>query len=427
MNKYLLAILKEINTIIIPGLGALTITNTDTGEIMFMPYLKHDDGKLAAHIAEKEGWEENDAINVISKYVREILSDLDQGKSYDMFQFGTFFKNDDGDIDFKTWDNSNTKVEKEPAKKITKKTEVQEEKVVAPKVEKKKEAVKKVKAKVYKAETKKEKVVTPKLEKKKETVKKEKITTPKVEKPEKKTEVKKESPKMEKKVKIASTAKVEEENQIKKAPEKKLDIAAKEEIARGSAKLEKLRKEQEEKPSKKKRGAGFWVLTSILIIIIAGSVAIMFNFNNIQQHIPFLASEKTEKHTVDHLEEMKKMMNGEDDSEIVEEEIIEEEINDEENSSEETNIEPVEEKIIETEPEVEPNTNSSLPYHIIVGAFGSESNANRLADKLRSEGNTVRVGPGRGLTLVSVNSFASKEEANASLSNYKGAWVYYWE
>ena len=427
MNKYLLAILKEINTIIIPGLGALTITNTDTGEIMFMPYLKHDDGKLAAHIAEKEGWEENDAINVISKYVREILSDLDQGKSYDMFQFGTFFKNDDGDIDFKTWDNSNTKVEKEPAKKITKKTEVQEDKVVSPKAEKKKEAVKKVKAKVDKAETKKEKVVTPKVEKKKETVKKEKITSPKVEKTEKKTEVKKESPKMEKKVKIASTAKVEEENQIKKAPEKKLDIAAKEEIARGSAKLEKLRKEQEEKPSKKKRGAGFWVLTSILIIIIAGSVAIMFNFNNIQQHIPFLASEKTEKHTVDHLEEMKKMMNGEDDSEIVEEEIIEEEINDEESSSEETNIEPVEEKIIETEPEVEPNTNSSLPYHIIVGAFGSESNANRLADKLRSEGNTVRVGPGRGLTLVSVNSFASKEEANASLSNYKGAWVYYWE
>lgn len=92
MNKYLLAILKEINTIIIPGLGALTITNADTGEIMFMPYLKHDDGKLAAHIAEKEGWEENDAKNVISKYVREILSELDQGKSFDMFQFGSFFK-----------------------------------------------------------------------------------------------------------------------------------------------------------------------------------------------------------------------------------------------------------------------------------------------------------------------------------------------
>ena len=54
MDKYLLEILKEVNTIIIPGLGALTITNKDTGEIMFMDYLKHDDGQLAEYIAQKE-------------------------------------------------------------------------------------------------------------------------------------------------------------------------------------------------------------------------------------------------------------------------------------------------------------------------------------------------------------------------------------
>ena len=69
MDKYLLEILKLVNTIIIPGLGALTITNKETEEIMFMSYLKHDDGKLAEYIAEKEGWDLNDAKNLISKYV----------------------------------------------------------------------------------------------------------------------------------------------------------------------------------------------------------------------------------------------------------------------------------------------------------------------------------------------------------------------
>ena len=399
MNKYLLAILKEINTIIIPGLGALTITNADTGEIMFMPYLKHDDGKLAAHIAEKEGWEENDAKNVISKYVREILSELDQGKSFDMFQFGSFFKNDDGDVDFKNWDKSKTKV-KEVKEVKAKKTKDK----VEPIIEKKKQTLTKV-------EPKKEKV--------------EKIIKPESKaKPKKKEEPKAE---VKSKVKIASTIKVDEKIEVEKTPEKKLNVLAKEEIAEGTEKLEKLRKKQEEKPTKKKRGAGFWALTTVLIIVIACSVAIMFNFKNIQQYIPFLATEKVEKPKVDHLQEMKKMMNGEDESEIIEDEIIEDNIVDEENSAEEAYIEPDEEKIIETEPEIEPNTNSSLPYHIIVGAFGSESNANRLADKLRSEGNTVRVGPGKGLTLVSVNSFATKEEANASLSNYQGGWVYYWE
>ncbi|MDP4797467.1 MAG: hypothetical protein NWR50_01260 [Crocinitomicaceae bacterium] len=44
MNQYLLSILKEVNTIIIPSIGALTITNAATGEIMFMPYLKFNGG-----------------------------------------------------------------------------------------------------------------------------------------------------------------------------------------------------------------------------------------------------------------------------------------------------------------------------------------------------------------------------------------------
>ena len=75
MDKYLLQILLQTKTIIIPGLGALTITNEDTGEIMFMSYLKYDDGELVKHIVEKDGYTENDAKNLIAKYVSEIKSE----------------------------------------------------------------------------------------------------------------------------------------------------------------------------------------------------------------------------------------------------------------------------------------------------------------------------------------------------------------
>jgi len=113
MDKYLLEILKEVNTIIIPGLGALTITNVKTGEIMFMPYLKHDDGNLAKFIAEKEGIELNDAKNIIAKYVREIEGKLNVGETYDMFRFGSFFKNDSGDVEFQSWHTQSAGAEME--------------------------------------------------------------------------------------------------------------------------------------------------------------------------------------------------------------------------------------------------------------------------------------------------------------------------
>lgn len=114
MDKYLLEILKKVNTIIIPGLGALTITDATKGEILFMPYLKYDDGKLAEHIAEKESMSKNDATNLIAKYVREIEAKLNVGESYDMYKFGSFQKNNEGEIAFKSWsDFQIEKAEKE--------------------------------------------------------------------------------------------------------------------------------------------------------------------------------------------------------------------------------------------------------------------------------------------------------------------------
>lgn len=102
MNNYLLLLLKELKTIIIPGLGALTITNEATNELLFMPFLKYDDSTLSKYIPDKEGMSENDAKNLIAKFVREVLSELDKGEPYDMYQFGSFLK-ENNEIVFKQW------------------------------------------------------------------------------------------------------------------------------------------------------------------------------------------------------------------------------------------------------------------------------------------------------------------------------------
>ena len=105
MQNYLQQILTESNTIIIPGLGALTITSTKTGDIYFMPFLKHDDGTLAKYIARIEGIELVDAKNTISNFVANIQSSLENGGNYEMEGFGRFLITKDGEIDFQRWED----------------------------------------------------------------------------------------------------------------------------------------------------------------------------------------------------------------------------------------------------------------------------------------------------------------------------------
>ena len=105
MQNYLQQILTESNTIIIPGLGALTITSTKTGDIYFMPFLKHDDGSLSKYIAKVEEIELVDAKNTISNFVQNIQSSLENGGNYEMEGFGRFLINKDGEIDFQRWED----------------------------------------------------------------------------------------------------------------------------------------------------------------------------------------------------------------------------------------------------------------------------------------------------------------------------------
>lgn len=106
MDHYIKEALKDSKTIILPGFGALTKINETTGELMFMDYLKYDDGVLAQFISQKEGISEQEAKNLLAKHSREITAILNKGEVYSIYNFGTFFKNSQGNYEFEQFQSS---------------------------------------------------------------------------------------------------------------------------------------------------------------------------------------------------------------------------------------------------------------------------------------------------------------------------------
>jgi len=431
MDKYLLEILKDVNTIIIPGLGALTITNIDTGEIMFMGFLKHDDGQLSKYIAEKEGWDENEAKNLVAKYVREITLKLDQGESYDMYEFGSFIKNEDGEIEFRNWGQGNSSTTDES------KTDEIERKPEVPESDIKEEIEDEPET-----EEKESPVIIPPSETEKVEETKAEIEQGEPAEPTK-VETKVEEPESMK-ADVTEEKKEEKPKSVVAAAVKKdLTIVEREAIKKGEEKLERLRKQKEEQnKEKKRRGAGFYILLVLVVAIISGGTYFALNYNEMKQHIPFLADKEEPTENIDHKKEMEELLqidgtqdetkevstDTEMDEATRESEDIETEDQEalEEDLPEEITPEQIEEKI---EPMI--TTSSDGSYHIIAGAFSSAENAERFGNKMRDEGYTVKVGPGKGMNLVSIGAYSTRSEAENALhsvrSSHPGSWVYEWK
>jgi len=380
MNQYLLSILKEQNTIIIPGIGALTITDPKTGEIMFMPYLKHDDGKLAEYIASHDNIDKTDAQNIIAKYVREIENILNKGEEYSMYEFGTFLKEND-EIIFKNWEKKTVKTNQE-------KPEIKEEEIVIPIIP-----------------VTPSTPVTPKVEETK--------TTP-VREPSKKTE---------------SKEKLVDKNVFK--PKKELNILEKEEKLATQSKLDKL-KEGKNKPTEKKKINGAKLVLVLLIAMISvGGVYFGMNYDSLKQHIPFLADNKeevySEKETEELFEEEKiespteESFSEADDS--IEKDDTEEVVYAEEDNYEEEDLEINETNVSTTieEPLI------SGDYSVVVGSFQTKENAIELCEKLKQGGYSASVNSQDGNHRVAIKSFSSKQESinyrETILGDFPSAWV----
>lgn len=452
MNNYLLQLLKEVKTLIIPGLGALTVTNESTGEILFMPYLKFDDGTLAKHIASKENMEINDATNLISKFVREVTLELDKGNSYDMYQFGRFVKID-GEIAFEAW-NGNTSSE-EPA---------------SPVVEKKDEIITPAPVEIEQEEVKTEQpkeeiapVIEPEIKAEKQEIK------PEV--PEPKAVVEEIPPVKEEKL-IPPVAPIIEKTEVKapvESPKQQKEAPA---PKKESPKKEKAIKE----PKPKKKSSVFsYILWGLLVLILGSGTFIAIKFDSLKKDFPILAELAGENDNVAKGSDDVKVLEDEadvnidsdTDSEPVPEDqvqVVEDKLPAKETEKEakkpapvvkETPApKPVKENTPKpatkpvTKPAVKPTVtvnkkpvtkpastsgsstsfDSSKSFHVIAGSFGSEANANKLAAKLRSQGfSEAAVTMHNGMHRVSVKGFSTLNEATAEAAKVQGsvpgAWV----
>nr|WP_294858444.1 SPOR domain-containing protein [uncultured Fluviicola sp.] len=451
MNNYLLQLLKEVKTLIIPGLGALTVTNESTGEILFMPYLKFDDGTLAKHIASKENMELNDASNLISKFVREVTAELDKGNSYDMYQFGRFVKVD-GEIAFEAWSGNSGEqktseltavqdsgAEDEVSKLVETPKKVEEPKVPEPpKVEKVIPPV---------VEEPKKVVETPEL--KKEEPKVEKIVPPIVEEP-KAVEPKKEELKVEAKI----IPPVVEKTEVKAPVEKQVSPKA------ITPKKEKPVKEPKAPKEKKKTSVFAYILWGVLVLILGSGTFIAIKFDSLKKDFPILADLAGENDDVAKGSEDVKQLEDEpdvnidsatksepipeDQVQVVEDQLPEKKVVEDPKKTVTPKKETPAPKPTPTpkptvavkKPVAKPKPQStggatfdgSKHFHIIAGSFGSEANANRLAGKLQSKGfNEASVTMNGGMYRVSVKGFGTLNEATAEAANIQssvpGAWV----
>jgi nucleoid DNA-binding protein len=471
MDKYLLEILKEVNTIIIPGLGALTITNNKTGEVMFMPYLKHDDGNLAKFIAEKEGIDLNDAKNIIARYVREIESKLNVGETYDMFRFGSFSKNADGDVEFHSWrDNKETELsekqdehaqksnEEVPIAVVTDEKPVKQEETIQEGTPEQKENA--VAAQVPETEN------LPKKEDSMTTSAEEKLTSSQPEeikeeiKEETKEEIKeetKESP-MEVEVHFSeeSTAVVVPpmpSSEPKQAPQEKEPLEKTtsippteekpEEIAvNASVKDESHKKEVTktttaqikhdnipstttpvESGTTKKRGVLFYSMVAGFVLVIGSALTIALFYNSLEPYLPFVGKSEADTTAVETKNEEPAL-----------------ETSDEEEAENESTSEPSENFSTTDEETATPNqgasentkTRSNSPrisatgngkYYLIVGSFRVKGNAERFSSDI-NESSVIEC---NNAFYVVLGSYDSSAEAKAHLKDVTGnfkPWVF---
>lgn len=429
MNTYLAKILTQVKTIIIPGLGALTITNERTGEIMFMSYLKFDDGELAKFIAEEEGIELNEAKNQLAKYVREIQATLDKGENFDLFQFGRFTKTA-GETTFIPWSEINgSVVEEEPKNEI----ETSSDSVTEEPQTKENQSLEIEKS------IENEEIQSPSLDDILNRVDESEIEIKNEIIPETTSELhteKTDIQEIEEKQNDSDITQIEEENKTANSEDKeKIEILPNENAYITPQELEEKEivtietsNQSEEKnqvimPEKPKKGFRFWMLFVILPILFVTGIGIYVIYESMRAVTPALKENLKEKFEetvgadeefVDEMFDDTTQNNSNETIEKTEEPVVEENVIKEEKIEKQ-----VKQKTPVEKPSV-PVSNVDLPFQIIIGSFSSEANAQKLA---QSEG-AKYLGKIGGMHLVSLGGYSSMQEAQQALKNSgKKGWV----
>jgi cell division septation protein DedD len=407
MKQYLQAILQETNTVIIPNLGALTLTGNASDEIMFMSYLKYDDGKLVKFISSTDGISEEEAKEKINQFVDEVEAGLEANRKVELPNFGLFFKNSEGEIEFAV--GSHTESEPTTAS-VAEEMQVQpatpapvvEKVVVEEKKEEKQEAAPVATDKTPASATSPAKPT-------KEEVKQKELAAKKA------------------KEEAAKKAKLEKETAAKAAKE-----------AKEAKKLKANAPLPEGQTAPKKRrgfffyfflllfvgGIGTVVFLAMKTTYLDGAIHYVKNVTGLDSHeatdsIPGKEQMEGDSTSIDGT-------TSETTSET-ETPVIEHEQTDP--AEESVTEKPIVEKPV-VEQHAAPSTNATGGgFFVIAGAFTEVSNAENYHQKLKSQGNDASMlGQYSGLYLVSIASYSSRGEAESGLAKAKetspNAWVF---
>ncbi len=409
MEQHILSILKESNTIIIPNLGALTITNQTTGEIMFMPYLKYDDGKLSTYIAEQEGISSDEAKSKITNFTEAILNKLATVGKVEVTGIGTFTKGAD-DIEFShNAEQEATKIEPVTIQETTTQETLIEEKAIETIEES--SITEQVNSEIEDLEETTETETETKTENNPEILNETKEESPVLDTestqqdeiveptPEASKEDKKAALKAEKEAK----AKAEKEAKEKAKAEKEAKIKAEKE-AKAKAKAEKKKgntpvEGEEGQPKKKKK---LIPLLIVLLLVLSGGAYIALNFEHLKDKIPFLS----------HKEHTTGEGNEKEETEAKTEEKQEKAEGKHENSNSNAH-----------------SGSTSGTFYIILGTYGEKVNAEGLAERLNMEGiSSATVIERDGNHSVVYNQYSSKDAALSDLESartkFPKAWIF---
>lgn len=426
MNAYIVKFLKAVNTLIIPNFGALTVTDIATGEILFLPYLKYDDGKLVNFISEQKGISSDEAKEFIEANIQAIQTKLESGENYPIESLGSFGKSKTGEIEFisehfqktplrKIDDVTNTS-EPSELKKISEPQESETKGEIQPEIISDEPTILPVEAA--------QEVLLPEPETEIEAVN---LSENSIEITEESTLI--ETPENEilegkiiqsEEVEANDTPIYSEEDQWKDD----LDLPPL------HAKIERPKTpilEKTKKDKKPKRPA-FYLLLLVAVLIIGGILTISLFYNSFEKLFVSLSDapveeikpEKNEGKSYKVREKTKEVTQNE--SESNEEGVIQETPNAEKPNGSRNSA------LIQTSTT---QVDRSFPYHIIGGAFIDKSNADSYRNKLISAGYaSIILGKFDDLYLVSIASYPSNEAAAAALETSRSyssnAWIFLW-
>lgn len=417
-HEYLIELLKQNKTVILPNIGAFSNNTNPQHPFLFNEFLKFNDGMVAKHISSKEGISMDAAGAAIDKFTNELKVILTAGKEVVIPGIGTLHQKD-GKTILSHGSTTSTPtppiVEKKVEPVIEKKPEPIIEKKIEPVIEKKPEPII-------------EKVIVPVVEKKPEPIVEKKVE-PIVEKKIEPVIEKKSEPIIEKVIIPVVEKKVEP------VVEKKMETIVEKKV---ETKTETLKQVQSDgslkmKPKKKKRKL-VWILLLLLILGGGGTAGFLFK-DDLMKMMGMGTEEKTADKKSD--DDKKEGESKNEESKPEENKITEEPVMD--STSTET---PVSEEIVEEPKEeikveqvVEENKTAPLTaenstpgnYYIIVGCFQESQNAENMLAKISAAGMTpTNVGTFNGLAHIAAGSASDLQGAIQQATSIRGTFSKVW-